>query len=259
MTASQESGAESPDIVCYVYGIVPARTRLPAGLLGAGGGEVRLVRYGGLAGVISDLPPTGALGTREELLSHESVVAALTARTTMLPLRFSAVVTTADAVVKEMLEPYYDWYTDVLADLRDRAEFSVSGAYVQDTVLREVLAEEPEVIRLRESLRGLSEDSGYCERVRLGELIVHAMDAKREADTEELVRMLSRHAVAVAQRTPVDQDTAADAAFLVADEERDGFRRAMEELSCRWAGRIRLRMLGPLAPYDFVPSSPDGS
>jgi Gas vesicle synthesis protein GvpL/GvpF len=259
VTTRQEAGVESPDArVCYVYGIVPASTDLPEGLLGTGGGKVRLVRYGDLAGVISELPAGGAMGTRDDLLAHESVVASLAARTTMLPLRFSAVVTTADAVAKEMLEPYYDWFTGILADLEGRAEFSVSGTYVQDTVLREVLAEEPEVMRLRESLRGLPEDAGYYERVRLGELIVHALDAKREVDTEDLVQTLSRHAVSVARRPPANEDTAADAAFLVADEDREDFRRAVDELGYRWAGRIRLRVLGPLAPYDFVPSPPDG-
>ncbi|MCW2863635.1 MAG: gas vesicle synthesis GvpLGvpF [Actinoallomurus sp.] len=244
--------------VCYVYGIVPACTHLPEGLMGTGGGRVRLVRHGALAGVISEIPAAGALGSREDLLAHESVVASLAARTTMLPLRFSAVVTTADAVAKEMLEPYYDWFTGILAELEGRAEFSVSGTYVQDTVLREVLAEEPEVMRLRESLRGLPEDTGYYERVRLGELIVHALDAKREVDTEDLAQTLSQYAVAVAPRPPVNEDTAADAAFLVADDDRANFRKAVDELGYRWAGRIKLHVLGPLAPYDFVPSPPGG-
>jgi hypothetical protein len=259
VTTRQEAGVESPDTrVCYVYGIVPAGTDLPEGLLGTGGGKVRLVRHGDLAAVISEIPSTGAMGSREDLLAHESVVASLSARTTMLPLRFSAVVTTADAVTDKMLAPYYDWFTGILADLEGRAEFSVSGTYVQDTVLREVLAEEPEVMRLRESLRGLPEEAGYYERVRLGELIVHALDAKREVDTEDLVQSLSRHAVAVAPRPPVNEETAADAAFLVSDEDRADFQRAVDELGYRWTGRIRLRVLGPLAPYDFVPSCPGG-
>lgn len=257
VTAREVTGTGGPDApICYVYGVVPARTRLPSGLKGAGGGEVRLVRYGALAGVVSEVPPGGALGTRQDLVAHESVVAALAARTTMLPLRFSAVVTTPEGLVEEMLEPRYDWLTGILADLDGRTEFSVSGTYVQDTVLREVLAEEPEIMRLRESLRGLPEDTGYSERVHLGELIVHALDAKREIDTRELVNSLSQYAVAVVPRSPADEDTAADAAFLVGDEDRADFCRAVDELSYRWAGRIRLTVLGPRAPYDFVPSPP---
>jgi hypothetical protein len=239
-----------------VYGIVPSSTDLPDGLTGSGGGAVTLVRHGDLAAVISEIPATGALGTPDELRAHENVVAALAERAPMLPLRFGAVVTTAGSVRKEMLEPYYDWFSELLDHLSDCKQFNVCGHYVQDTVLREVLAEEPEVMRLRESLRGLPEDAGYYDRVRLGELIVHAMDAKREVDTEDLVHTLSRHAVAVAPRRPVGEDIAADASFLVADDQRAVFERAIDELGYRWAGRIRLRVDGPLAPYDFLPPAP---
>jgi Gas vesicle synthesis protein GvpL/GvpF len=259
VTTWQEAEVESPNApVCYMYGIVPACTRLPDGLRGTGGGRVRLVRHGDLAAVISEIPAAGALGTRADLLAHEHVVASLSARTTMLPLRFSAVVTTADTVGREMLEPYYDWFIGVLADLEGRSEFSVSGTYVQDTVLREVLAEEPEVMRLRENLRGLPEEAGYYDRVRLGELIVHALDAKRQVDFDDLIRSLAPYAVAVARRPPVNEDTTPDAAFLVSDEEQAAFCRAVDELGYRWAGRIRLHLLGPRAPYDFVPSAAGG-
>jgi hypothetical protein len=73
------------------------------------------------------------------------------------------------------------------------------------------------------------------------------------ADTDTLVEALAPYAVAVAPREPTGEDTAADVAFLIADEERPEFEQAVDELGDRWAGRIRLRMLGPLAPYDFVP------
>jgi hypothetical protein len=243
--------------LCYVYGILPADARLPAELIGTGGGAVSLVRHGDLAGVISELPPIGALGTPEDLLAHERVVASLAVASSILPLRFGAMVTTREAVVQEMLEPYHEWFAAALEDLTGRAQFSVSGIYVQETVLREVVAEEPEALQLRESLRGVPEDAGYYDRVRLGELIVHALDAKREADTEELAQTLGPHAVDASARSPIGEDTAVDAAFLVADEERPGFEHAVEELACRWADRVRLRTLGPLAPYDFVPPVPE--
>lgn len=243
--------------VCYVYGIVPAETRLSEELRGTGGGEVSLVRHGDVAAAVSEIPLEGPLGTRDDLLAHEGVVASLAAETTTLPLRFGAVVATADAVVEEMLAPHHDWFADVLADLAGRREFTVVGAYVEDTVLREVLEEEPEVFELRERVRGLPEEAAYYDRIRLGELVVRALDDKRMADTDALVQALAPYAVAVAPREPAGEDTAADAAFLVSDEDRPQFEQAVDELGDRWAGRIRLRMLGPLAPYDFVPAHPE--
>jgi hypothetical protein len=237
-----------------VYGIVRAGARLPEGLKGTGGGEVFLVRHGDVAGVVSEIPPERALGNREDLFAHEGVVASLAAETTMLPLRFGAVVTTADALVEEMLVPYHDWFEAVLTDLTGCREFAVVGVYVEDAVLREVLEEEPEALQLRERVREMPEEAAYYDRIRLGELIVKALDDKRLADTDALVEALEPYAAAVAPREPAGEDTAADVAFLVTDRDRPRFEHAVNELGDHWAGRIRLRMVGPLAPYDFVPS-----
>jgi hypothetical protein len=256
-TQNSESRVREPGTACYVYGIVPADTAPPEGLTGTDGSEVALVRYGDLAAVVSEIVPEGPLGTREDLLAHERVVESLSAETTMLPLRFGAVVTSADAVVEELLAPHHDWFADALTDLDGRMEFTILGTYVRDTVLREVLDEEPEAMSLRESLRDLPEEAGYYERVRLGELVVQALEAKREVDTAALAQALAPYAVAVSPRAAADEDTAADVAFLVDDTGRSRFEQAVDELGREWAGRVRLRMLGPLAPYDFVPAPPE--
>lgn len=257
-TQSQADTAESRALVCcYVYGIIPAEASLPEGLTGTDGSEVSLVRHGDLAAVVSEIRADRPLGTRSDLLAHERVVESVAEDTTMVPLRFGAVVTTADAVVEEMLAPHHDWFADVVAELDDRVEFSVLGTYVQDTVLREILTEDPEARRLQQGLRDLPEDAGYYDRVRLGELIVKALEAKREVDNEAVAEALAPHAVAVAPRQAAGEDTAADVAFLVDRDRRQEFERAVDELGREWAGRIRLRVLGPLAPYDFVPATPE--
>jgi hypothetical protein len=242
---------------CYVYGIVRGKARLPQDLRGLGGAEVSLVRHGDLAGVVSEIPAGQALGTREDLMAHEEVVETLAVETTTLPLRFGAVVTTVDALVEEMLVPYHDWFMDVLADLSGVRELVVTGVYVENVVIREVLAEDPEAARLRERVRELPEDAAYYERIRLGELIVKALDEKRRRDTEELVDVLEPYAADVALRSPAGEDTAADVAFLVTERRLPEFEEAVGALGERWAGRVRLRLVGPLAPYDFVPSAPE--
>jgi hypothetical protein len=44
-----------------------------------------------------------------------------------------------------------------------------------------------------------------------------------------------------------------NAAFLVARDHAKQFDDAVEEVGRNLAGRVRFRLLGPLAPYDFVP------
>ncbi|GAA2405427.1 GvpL/GvpF family gas vesicle protein [Actinomadura vinacea] len=240
----------------YVYAIVPADTEVPEELSGTDGAELSLIRHGDLAAVVSEVGTDRPFGAREDLLSHERVVETLAGETTVLPMRFGAVVRSADAVTDELVAPHYDWFASVLADFTGRAEFIVVGTYVEDAVLREVLEENPEMMRLRESVRQKPEDAGYYERIRLGELIVQALEAKQEADAAVLAEAITPHAVAVTPRRPAGSEIAADVAFLVAEGERERLEQAVEDLGRRWAGRIRLRLVGPLAPYDFVPAPP---
>lgn len=251
-----ERVADDMGLACYVYGVVRADARPPEDLTGIAGGKVSLIRHGDLAAAVSGISPVQALGTRDDLLAHEAVVEALANETTTLPLRFGAVVTTVDALADEMLGPYEAWFLDVLDDLSGAREFAVSGVYVEDVVLREVLHEDPEAARLRERIRELPEDAAYYDRIRLGELIVKALEDKRQADTDELVDALQPYATAVAPRPPAGEDAAADVAFLVTGQSLPEFEQAVDRLGERWSGRVRLRMVGPLAPYDFVPPPP---
>ena len=47
-------------------------------------------------------------------------------------------------------------------------------------------------------------------------------------------------------------EQAVDASFLVHRSERDVFEAAAMNVARDWADRIDLRLLGPLAPYDFA-------
>ncbi|MQA83582.1 MAG: gas vesicle protein GvpFL [Streptosporangiales bacterium] len=239
---------------CYVYGVVPSTAALPDGLRGVGDspGTVRLVRHGGLAAAVSDVSQDRPLGSRHDLLAHQRVLDTLMTASTVLPMRFGVVLGDAEAVTSDLLEPHHYRFVDALAEFSGYTQFTVRGRYEQDMVLREVLAEDPETQRLQEVVRELLPDSGYYDRIRLGELVFHALQRTREADGEVAVDTLAPYAASIRLREPAGDDGAVDAAVLVGHEHRDGFERAVEHLGARWAGRIRLRMLGPLPPYDFV-------
>jgi hypothetical protein len=58
--------------------------------------------------------------------------------------------------------------------------------------------------------------------------------------------------VAVAPHTPAGPEDVIDAAFLVDRDKVADFEEVVEAVGEAAAGRIRFRLLGPLAPYDFV-------
>ncbi len=236
----------------YVYGLVGADTRLPDDLTGLGpSGKVSTIVHGDVAAIVSDVPLDRPLGTRDDLLAHESVVDTVAASAAVLPMRFPAVVE-ADGVVEELLAPHHDRFVTALGELEGRVQYTLKGRYEQDVVLREVLEGDPEIQALQAEVRDLPEDATYHQRLRLGELVVGALEERRDDEAAQLVERLEPHAVGVVEHHPGQPDDVVNVAFLVEREHAQEFEDAVEQLGEQLHGRVRLRLLGPLAPYDFV-------
>ena len=179
--------AEQPT---YVYGLIKAETEIPDGLAGLGpSGRVSTVAFGRVAAIVSDVPTDRPLGVRGDLVAHEMVLDAVAARDAVVPMRFPAVVE-EHAVVDELLAPNEEHFVTLLENLEGRSQFTLTGRYEQDAVLREVLEGDEEIRALREKVRELPEDASYYDRVRLGELIVGALEQRREVEGAGIIDRL---------------------------------------------------------------------
>lgn len=236
----------------YVYGIVSGDAEVPEAVRGLGpSGEVWRVGYRELAAVVSDVPTDRPLGTRGDLLAHDSVVDAFAAVTSILPMRFPAVVDER-GVNDELLAVHYDQFVAALAGLAGRVQFSLKGRYDEEVVLREAVEGDGEIEALRAEVRELPEDASYYQRVRLGELVVGALEARRAVDSAQILQRLEDVVVAAAPHEPAQPEDVVDVAVLVDRGEQETFESVVEDIGKDYIGRIRLRLLGPLAPYDFV-------
>jgi hypothetical protein len=237
----------------YVYGLVSADTELPPNLSGLGpSGRVSTIAYERIAAIVSDVPTDRPLGTRDDLLAHESVVDTVAERSAVLPMRFPAVVEEA-GVVQELLAPHQERFVEALARLEGLVQFTLKARYEKDAVLREIAETNEEIMALRERVRDLPEDASYYDRIRLGELVVAAMEQRRDDDGRQVLDRLAPMVTDISTRPLGEPDEVVNAAFLVARDHTKEFDDAVEEVGRDLAGRVRFRLLGPLAPYDFVP------
>jgi hypothetical protein len=62
------------------------------------------------------------------------------------------------------------------------------------------------------------------------------------------------HCVASVVREPSHELDAAHVAFLVQTDKESEVEQVVEDLARDWEGRIEIRLLGPMAAYDFVGS-----
>ena len=233
------------DSACYVFGIVPAGALVPdCDGLGLAS-ELRLVTEGELAALVGDLPSGRSLGRASDLRAHDEIVARLVAaRTPVLPMRFGAVLRDEDAVADDLLSAHHDEFVAALERVRDRVQFSVRVSYREPVVLREILAEHPELTRLRGA-------DSFAARLRLGELVVAALANRRPHDVSTLLADIGEFDE-IRMREAADPDTVLNAAFLVARDKAGKFERQLAELAHLHHERMAVSLFGPTAAYDFV-------
>lgn len=241
---------------CYVYGIVPADVEPAGDVLGVGDppGRVQLVRHGGLAALVSEVDLTARLGTPEDLRAHAQILDATVVEVPVLPLRFGTVMATRDAVAADLLAAYQEAFAAALKKAEGRAQYVVKGRYVEQAVLAQALVEIPEAARLAKQIRGKDPDATRQARIGLGELIDKAIVAKRAADTRALGEVVAPHCVASVVREPTHELDAVHVALLVEITRQNELEQALSDLASDWEGRIEIRLLGPMAPYDFTPT-----
>jgi hypothetical protein len=246
----------------YVYGILPGGIEVEPGAPGVGDppGEIRAVRYRDLTALVSNVDLDRPLGRAEDLFTHEELLDRAAADLAVLPLRFGAVLASDDAVAGELLGPHYDEFTAALRHLDGHAEYVVKGRYAEHTVLGEVLGANPEAARLGQQISGGDPDATRDQRIRLGEIVADTIEAERQADTLALGDAVAGQVTASVMRPPTHELDAVYAAFLVETGKAEGLRQAVERLAGQWQDRMELRLIGPLAAYDFVgDDTPAGS
>lgn len=245
--------APGDDEACYVYGIVPAGTAVPDDVLGLDDRTVDVVEYGALAAVVGVIAVDRPLGRRADLLAHSRVLDAAAARGAVIPVRFGSVLPDGADVVAELLAPHTEHLASVLESIAGRSQFNLRARYDEETVLAEVVSENREIADLRERTRDQSEDATYPARVRLGELVAHALESKRAVDGQVVLDLVVPHTVAYNVRAGGGLDHLIEVAFLVDADQRESFEAAAEQAATELSERARVKLLGPLAPYDFVP------
>jgi hypothetical protein len=236
----------------FVHGVVPADTVVPPDLVGLDERPVHLVVADRVAAAVCwvdlDRPP----GRRADLVSHQTVLDALSAVGPVAPVRFGSVLEDADTVREGFLRPQEDVFVEILHELRGRHQFNLRATYVEEVVLGELVATDPEIRMLRQRTREVPEEASYRDRVRLGELVARSLEARSAEDADLLLAAALPHSVAHVVRTPPSATQVVDVALLVDDDAAAALEQHLEELAEAVHERIRLRLLGPVAPYDFA-------
>ncbi|SCL14330.1 Gas vesicle synthesis protein GvpL/GvpF [Micromonospora rhizosphaerae] len=237
----------------FIYGIVPSDVEPTSDAVGVGDppGEIVAIRHGELAALASEVGLEEPMGRPADLTAYQMLLDGTAAVAPVLPVRFGTVVTGPDAV-EDLLGAHHDRFAAALEEFEDRVQYTVHGRFDEQAVISEILAANPSAAALAEQVRGRPEAESREQRIRLGEMIGQVVELSREAENRELIDALTPYAVVHAPRQPSHELDAVNVAFLVRTDHEDDFVRVVEDFAEQRRDLIRMRLLGPLAPYDFV-------
>ncbi|HEX6353458.1 MAG TPA: GvpL/GvpF family gas vesicle protein [Actinophytocola sp.] len=85
-----------------------------------------------------------------------------------------------------------------------------------------------------------------------GQRITAAIAAKRDTDNRSVLRALTDLGARVSVRAPTHHEDAVNLACLIDLARQADLASAIGRIEDEWSGRVSVRLLGPLAPYDFV-------
>ncbi|WP_040814819.1 GvpL/GvpF family gas vesicle protein [Nocardia concava] len=252
MTTADSPAAES-NTALLIYGIVPAGAKPKAAQgIGRKPAPLRTVTHGKIAAMVSEVPVDEPLDRAEDLEGYSRVVDDLVGQTSVVPIRFGAALEDEAAVESGLLEPNEERFAAALEDLGGLAEYLVTAQYVEQAVLREILEENEQAAALAETLRTTPEAANRDLSLALGEIVNSELERRREADTEVMVSALRQLTEELVLRPPTHEEELATLAVLIPLAKEQELVHIADLLSKQWENRVSMRLVGPLAAWDFM-------
>ncbi len=254
MTAEQTREAK------YLYCIIKCSVErsfngVPA--IGNHGGRIYTVVFKDLACVVSDSLDIKYATTRANMMAHEMVIEQVMKEYTVLPVRFGTVAgngsnSLVDDIQHKLLESRFNELLSLHGEMDNRVELGLKVLWRDEkAIYQEIVAEDGELRKLRDSIEGRSLEATHFTRIRLGEMVKRALDQKREKEAKMLLARLSPLADRVRENKIIMERMVLNAAFLVnKDRERecDEVVRGLDE---ELGERMMFKYTGPNPPFNF--------
>jgi Gas vesicle synthesis protein GvpL/GvpF len=186
---------------------------------------------------------------RQDLKRHLAVLEEAFATTTILPCPFATVIASNEDLEEDLLVARRDELLSAIDELDGKVQLNVKAVYDEERVLREIVATNAEVARLRETTKGVGQ-AGYYAQLELGELVAQAVADRRMRDEARLVGELETAAADLFVEE--DREAALKASFLVPRKGLKKFDRLLEELAQREQPFLQFEVIGPLPPTAFA-------
>lgn len=235
----------------YVYCVIRANGASSFGAIGIGDPpkEVRIIKSGDLAAVVSDAPCEVLKPTRQNVLAHERVNDRVMLQRTVVPMSFGNVFKTREGVAA-LLRSARAPLTEVLERMEGKIELGLKVLWDPEVEKRECAERDQELRRIRAEILS-SKGSTYSSRIEYGRTMESLLQARAQALSREILEALKETSIASKVNVPLAETMILNAAFLISKKRKPAFDRRLHALGERRES-LTFRLTGPWPPYNFV-------
>ena len=238
----------------YVYCIVGTSETRNFGPIGIGdrGDPVTTIAYRDLGAVVSSIPMTKYVVSKENMISHEKVIEAVMKDHTLLPVRFYTVAPNAEEI-RSLLRRRYLEFKKLLRELDNKVELGLKAFWRDmNAIFQEIAKENEEIKESRAKTTSCSTKKIDQDKGALGKMLKVALEHKKAKEKEALLKPLRQLSSDSCLNMTYGDDMLLNVAFLVDRVREKEFDGEVEELAARYNGRIEFKYVGPVPPYSFV-------
>jgi len=161
--------------------------------------------------------------------------------------------TPVEDIQHKLLERKSEELEDLYRQMDGRMELGVRALWRDEkAVFAEILAENADMRRLRDSLARKPPQAVRFDGIALGRMVKEALERKRGQEAAQILSPLRPLAEGMRENDTLVDRMVVNAAFLVHRGLVPDFDRAISELDRARGGRMGFKYVGPTPPYNFV-------
>lgn len=240
----------------YIYGIINSdRELFLSSCKGIAGGDVYTISYKEISAVVSDSEIVDYKYLLKEtvarhLLRHQMVIEKVMEESPIIPMQLGTYAPDKEEVMN-ILDNGYRTILEMFKEIDGKIEIDVVATWSNlDTVLKEV-AEDEEIRTLKQALLNKREEITVDDQMKIGFLMKHSLDKKREGYARKIETALSKISQGHKTHSLMDDKMVFNMAFLIERSNWKDFEETLEELDHEFARGLNFKAVGPLPPYSF--------
>jgi len=238
----------------YVYCIIGTGEARNFGSIGIGdrGDSVTTIAYRDLSAVVSSVPMTKYVVSKETMLTHEKVIEIVMKDHTVLPVRFYTVAPNAEEV-RGLLRRRYLEFKKLLRGIDNKVELGLKALWSDINVVFKELGEENEEIKaVGAKMKAHSDEEASQDKGAVTKMVKLALEEKKAKERGALLQPLRQISSDFCLNKTCGDDMIMNAAFLVDRAREKEFDSRVQQLTSGYGDRMEFKYVGPAPPYSFV-------